>query len=153
MRELLDRLQSEEKELQFDSFSNSLALELGLFLVNKAGKDGLSLAVHIDRYGQCLFHHALDGTTIDNDKWMAGKIRVVYHYQHSSFHIGRLLEDKDKSISRDYFLDPKEYRPFGGAFPLFLRNAGIIGVVAVSGLPERDDHEFLVRALREFLKG
>jgi len=40
-----------------------------------------------------------------------------------------------------------EFASHGGAFPLTVKGAGVIGVVTVSGLPQRQDHEFVVEAL------
>ena len=39
----------------------------------------------------------------------------------------------------------------GGAFPVRLPNAGVIGVVTVSGLPQADDHALVVEAIETFL--
>ncbi len=39
----------------------------------------------------------------------------------------------------------------GGGFPVTVKGAGIIGVIAVSGLPERQDHGVIVDALCDHL--
>jgi uncharacterized protein (UPF0303 family) len=39
----------------------------------------------------------------------------------------------------------------GGGFPITVKGAGIIGVIAVSGLPEREDHGVVVDALCDHL--
>ena len=39
----------------------------------------------------------------------------------------------------------------GGGFPVTVKGAGVIGVIAVSGLPEREDHGVVVAALCEHL--
>ena len=41
--------------------------------------------------------------------------------------------------------------PHGGAFPLAVEGAGVIGTVVVSGLPQLDDHAMVVKALHQFL--
>ncbi len=40
-----------------------------------------------------------------------------------------------------------EYASDGGSFPLTVKDAGIVGSVTVSGLPQRADHELVVEAL------
>ena len=45
----------------------------------------------------------------------------------------------------------KLYVLAGGGFPVTVKNAGVVGVIAVSGLPERDDHGVIVDALCEYL--
>jgi uncharacterized protein (UPF0303 family) len=44
--------------------------------------------------------------------------------------------------ARDYAMD-------GGAFPLFVEGVGCVGTVAVSGLPQREDHALVVDVLGE----
>lgn len=44
-------------------------------------------------------------------------------------------------------LDATHYASHGGAFPLRVAGAGTIGAVTVSGLRQRDDHQFVVEAL------
>jgi uncharacterized protein (UPF0303 family) len=39
----------------------------------------------------------------------------------------------------------------GGAFPVILGTSGCIGTVAVSGLPQVEDHRFVVTQLERFL--
>ncbi|WP_418605263.1 heme-binding protein [Georgenia sp. SUBG003] len=49
-------------------------------------------------------------------------------------------------------LDPATYAAHGGVFPLVLRRGGaLLGAVGVSGLPQREDHAFVVEQLRAFL--
>jgi uncharacterized protein (UPF0303 family) len=43
----------------------------------------------------------------------------------------------------------RDYAVAGGAFPLFVEGVGCIGTVAVSGLPQRDDHALVVDVLGE----
>lgn len=49
-------------------------------------------------------------------------------------------------------LDPDQYAAHGGAFPVIVQGVGVIGTVAVSGLPQAEDHELLIGVLREFLR-
>jgi uncharacterized protein (UPF0303 family) len=48
-------------------------------------------------------------------------------------------------------LDTSEYAAHGGAFPVLVRGTGCVGTVAVSGLPEVEDHKLLVATLEAFL--
>ena len=44
-----------------------------------------------------------------------------------------------------------EFAAHGGAFPVRVRDVGIVGVVTVSGLPQADDHALVVEALTAHL--
>ncbi len=48
-------------------------------------------------------------------------------------------------------LNPAEFSSSGGGFPLTIAGTGCVGTIAVSGLPHIQDHQFLVRVLRQFL--
>jgi uncharacterized protein (UPF0303 family) len=48
-------------------------------------------------------------------------------------------------------LDPDLYAAHGGAFPVNVRGVGVVGTVAVSGLPQLEDHALVVEVLAEFL--
>ena len=46
-----------------------------------------------------------------------------------------------------YGLSPSDYVLAGGGFPITVTGVGPIGVIAVSGLPQRKDHELIVAGL------
>lgn len=140
----------QEQELQFESFSNDEALELGLAIVERARREGLSVAVDIERHGQQLFHHALEGTAVDNDEWIRRKKRLVNRVFSSSYHFTLNLEFKGETL-RERGLDEALYAASGGSFPIRIRNAGVIGTITVSGLPHEQDHALVVESVRDFL--
>lgn len=143
-------VQREEDEIQFSAFSNDLALRLGLRLAEVATEAGQAVTIDIMRGEQQLFHHALEGTSADNDGWIQRKNRVVRRFGHSSFYMGLYYRSQDTSLEEKSLLNPREYAPHGGAFPLLIRGVGVVGTVTVSGLPQEEDHRLVVRVLREF---
>jgi uncharacterized protein (UPF0303 family) len=148
----LARLAQEERELQFDRFDHDVAWELGLALVAAAREAGAPLTVDIRRNGHQLFHAALPGTAPDNDAWIARKTRVVDRFGHSSFHVGERARQEGTTFEEQMRLDPDVYAAHGGAFPVTVRGVGVVGTVAVSGLPQVEDHEFVVAQLAAFLR-
>jgi uncharacterized protein (UPF0303 family) len=150
---MLAELLSQEVEIQFRAFGNDDALSLGMKLVDRAKADGKSVTVDICRNGQQLFHCALPGTSADNDAWIRRKNNVVNRYGHSSFYVGMQFRSKNTTFEQSSRLDIDQYAAHGGAFPIIVRNVGVIGTVTVSGLPQEEDHRLVVKVLREFLAG
>ena len=147
--DLLARLLAEEEELQFDAFTNETAWELGHALVDAARRDGLSVTVDIRRGEQQLFHYALPGTAADNDEWIERKNRVVRRFGHSTF---AMRAAEGEAFAENYLLDPTLFAAHGGAFPVIVRDVGVVGTVTVSGLPQEEDHRLVVSVLRAFLE-
>ncbi len=148
----LDALEAEEAGLQFDAFDNGTAWELGVTLVEAARAAGLAVTIDIRRNGQQLFHAALPGTAPDNDAWLLRKARVVDRFGHSSLHVGERARQAGTTFEAQMRLDPDDYAAHGGAFPVTVRGTGVVGTVGVSGLPQLEDHAFVVEQLRAFLR-
>ena len=54
---------------------------------------------------------------------------------------------RSRSAARPGPLQTPVLSAVGGSFPIFVEGVGCIGAVTVSGLRQRDDHEFVVEAL------
>lgn len=150
-RVLLEELLHQEQALQFSSFSNDEARLLGLRLVEIAVAEQLAITVDICRHGQQLFHCALAGTSVDNDEWIKRKNRMVNRFGHSSYYMGVYYRSRGTTVEESALLDPREYAAHGGAFPIVVREVGVVGTITVSGLPQAEDHRLVVRVLREYL--
>ena len=151
MENLLERLLQEEQELQFESFNESTAWQVGCQLVERAQKEGLPVTIDVTRGSHQLFHASLSGTSVDNDEWIKRKVRLVYRFGHSSFYVGQLLKSKGKDLEEAYLIPESDYAPHGGCFPVLVRNSGMVGTITVSGLPQEEDHRLVVQAIREYL--
>jgi uncharacterized protein (UPF0303 family) len=140
----------QEATLIFPSFTPDTAWQLGTTLRDLAVARKYSLVIDIRRFGtphQPLFYTALAGTTPDNARWVQRKVNVVARFHKSSYHVGRMLALNNISFGDRYDLPIADYAAHGGGFPIHVAGAGIIGSVTVSGLPQRDDHNFVVEAL------
>jgi uncharacterized protein (UPF0303 family) len=152
LKQLLENLKKEEETLQFTQFTNETAYRLGNKLVTGAIEKQLSMTVDICRGDQQLFHYALPGTSQDNDEWIKRKNRVVNRFLHSSYYMAIHYNILNTTIQEKSFLDPSEYAAFGGAFPIIIQNVGVVGTITVSGLPHKQDHDFVVEVIKEFLE-
>jgi uncharacterized protein (UPF0303 family) len=149
---ILKKIEEQEKLLQFSEFTNKTALEIGLKVVEKAQKEKLAIAIDITRNGHQLFYYSFEGTSPDNKQWILGKNMVVNRFNKSSLYVGTALKKIGKTIEEKYRLDPEKYRAAGGAFPLIIKNVGVVGTITVSGLSQKEDHELVVNVIREYLK-
>jgi uncharacterized protein (UPF0303 family) len=149
--ERLAQLAEQEERLQFTKFDNETALALGQQLLAAARERALPVTISVRRNGQRLFHAALPGTSADNDAWIDRKSRVVDRYGHSSFLIGTQFRVRGGTFEERSRLDLDLYAAHGGVFPVLVRGVGPVGTVGVSGLPQADDHAFVVEQLELFL--
>ena len=149
--EQLAQLLAEEARLVFTRFDHEVAWELGSRMRDAALDARLPVAISIRRNGQCLFHAALPGSSADNDAWLLRKAAVTERYGHSSYFVGCRFRAEGRDFDSDSRLDVAVFAAHGGAFPIILGANGCIGTVAVSGLPEVEDHRFVVTHLEAFL--
>jgi uncharacterized protein (UPF0303 family) len=148
----LARIALQEERLQFDGFDATTAWTLGTRLRGVAEARGAAVAIDIQLHGQPLFFYAMPGTTPDNSDWIRRKRNVVLRYHRSSYAVGLRLEQQQTTLYEKVGLDPRDYAPHGGCFPLKLRGTGCIGTITVSGLPQREDHGLIVEVLAELLE-
>ena len=149
--ELMKEALALEEELQFPCFNNQMGLDLGLLFVKRAKEAGHAVTIDIMKCGQQIFHYSFAGTLPDNDEWVKRKINVVNRLHHSSWYFHCYLEQEQKTIDERYHISAYEYSPYGGCFPLIVRNVGVIGTITISGLAQEDDHAFCVSCIREYL--
>ncbi|WP_377271197.1 heme-degrading domain-containing protein [Peterkaempfera sp. SMS 1(5)a] len=151
LAELIMQIEAEEQRLVLPRFDNDDAWRLGTTLTELARARRAPVTVDVRRNGQQLFHCALPGTSADNDAWIQRKSRVVDRFGHSSYLVGLRCLAKGSTFEEKMRLDPDVYAAHGGAFPIALPHVGVIGTVAVSGLPQADDHQLVVAGLERHL--
>lgn len=151
MTELLSELVDQERRLVFESFDEATAWTVGVALRDAGLASSLPIAISIRRNGQELFHAALPGASADNDGWLARKSAVVDRYGQSSLRVGETFRTRGQSFDSDSRLDPATHAAHGGAFPILIRSTGCVGSIAVSGLPQLDDHRLVVETLEAIL--
>ena len=141
----------QEERLRFTKFGETDAWTLGNLMRAAAQERSLPLVIDIRIGNRPLFYTALPGTTPDNPEWVRRKVNTVLRFHKSSYRAGREYEAKGQKFDASRGLDPLEFAPAGGGFPIHILGTGIIGAVTVSGVPQRDDHGFVVEMLCEFL--
>lgn len=144
-------LEMQEEILQFTHFTNADAWELGSIMVIEAKKRNLPVSIRIElNNGHCVFQYSADGTTLRNQMWLERKIRTVKLMEKSSLNFYTSMRKSEKSLE-DIGLEEKEYACCGGAFPIRLEEAGVLGTIAVSGMNHVSDHDFIVKCVGKYL--
>ncbi|KVE26036.1 hypothetical protein WS67_16830 [Burkholderia singularis] len=143
----LQSIAAQEKALVFPQFDAAQAWALGARLRELALARGHAVAIDVRTFGLPLFFASLDGATPDNVDWTRRKSNTVAHFRRSSYALGLRMQQAGTTLADKHGLPATEYASHGGAFPLTVASAGVIGSVTVSGLPQRADHELVVEAL------
>ena len=137
----------QEQRLKFPRFNEKSAWNLGCRLRDMAIGRNAPVIIDVRRFGQLLFFCALPGSTPDNAEWARRKSNVVARFHRSSYGFGLELQQKNTTLADRFGLPLTEFAAHGGSFPVAIVGSGVIGSVAVSGLPQRADHELVVEAL------
>jgi uncharacterized protein (UPF0303 family) len=147
LHEDLEIIARQERELVLPRLDADTAWDLGSRLRALAHERQLPVVIDIRRFGQPLFYTAMDGTTPDNVEWVRRKNNIVARFHRSSYVVGIKEKIKGETICESQGLSLSDYATHGGAFPLSVSGAGMVGSVTVSGLPMRADHELVIEAL------
>ena len=143
----------QEEALVFSSFDEATAFAIGSAIRERAlAEEGSASSSTFSTWDRLLFYAALPGSTGSNPDWVRRKINVVKMFQKSTYRM--VLEQKrpgPRLQGRRIGLSAADYVLAGGGFPVTVKGAGVVGVIAVSGLPEREDHGVIVDALCDHL--
>lgn len=146
--DLIASLDKEETDLTLLRFTNDDAWWLGSRLRDVAKERGYPIAIEVRRGPTTLFFATLEGATSDNAGWTARKLAVVSRFEQSSFAMALKLRDRGAGFDR-FGLDPDHYVLAGGGVPIRVAGVGVVGGLAVSGLPDAEDHALAVAMLTE----
>ncbi len=144
----IKKIIEQEQMLVFPSFDEEIAFALGSRLRERALQNKLAVTIEVSLWDRMLFFAALPGTNHANAGWMRRKINAVRHFHKPTYRL--FLETGDEVPLPRQGLSATDFIFAGGAFPIRV-NGLMIGAVAVSGLPQRDDHNFVVAVLCEHL--
>lgn len=135
------------RKIHLDAFTNTIAMEMGQCVIALANERHHAVAVQVARLNQTVFLSVCDGVSADKHHWLRRKTNTAKHFEDSSLYVKNDLQNRGKSLQDPYQLDSKDYIAMGGAIPIFVNNAGMVGVITVSGLSDIEDHQLIVEAL------
>ncbi|MEJ8821625.1 heme-degrading domain-containing protein [Variovorax humicola] len=145
----LERMAIQEQRLCFAQFDNAAAWDLGTRLRSRAEVIGIALAIEVRVARETVFFFAMPGTTPANADWARRKRNTVELLHNSSYAVGLSLEGEGMSLEQKMGLPARDFAVHGGAFPIRVGTMGCVGVVTVSGAPQRQDHAVVVAVLAE----
>jgi len=144
-----EQLAAELDSLHLASFSTAEAVALGLLATDRAIEQSLPIVIEVVHLGRIVFRAALPGSLPDSDDWIARKRRVVERYHRSTLATKVKYEERSSEFHESTGLSRAEYAAAGGGMPVIVTGVGVVGGFYASGLPEVEDHEFLVACLRD----
>jgi uncharacterized protein (UPF0303 family) len=144
------QLLEEEQMLNLPSLTNSDAVEIGVIATSLGNQKRFPITVQV-RIGDWIVYHAsLEGSKPENDWWINRKVAVVLLKHHSTMYERVSAEERGVDWHKENNLQDKTHAIHGGALPL-ITVEGFKGTLAISGLPQVEDHLFAIEVLTEFL--
>ncbi len=147
----IETIERQEAAALFESFDEAQAFGLGDRLRQMGLERKLPIIIDIRLWDRPLFYCALPGSTAANLEWARRKINSVRLYQKSTYRMFLEHGAKARIFPEDHGHDAADHAIAGGAFPIVIRGMGAVGAVAVSGLPQRDDHNLVFAGLAAHL--
>lgn len=136
------------KKIELDSFSNKTALEMGLTIIDLAKSRNQHIAVEICRLNHTVFIYVDDNLPADKHNWFRRKANVAKQFEESSLSVKNDLKEGNMTLDKTFALNEKDFLAKGGSIPIFVKNAGMIAIITVSGLHDEEDHKIIIDALK-----
>lgn len=136
------------KKIELDNFSNRIALEMGLKILDLAKSRNQHIAVEICRLNYTVFIYVDDSLSADKHNWLRRKANIAKRLEESSLSVKNDLKEGNLTLDKTFGLDEKDFLAKGGSIPIFVKNAGMIATITVSGLPDVEDHNIIIDALK-----
>ena len=147
------RVAAQDAELRGAACGGDAAWQLGCLLREAALARGAALAIEVRLAMQTVFFCAMPSSTPLTADWVRRKRNVAELFGASSYGVGLGLRAEGISLQDKTGLATRDYAAFGGSVALRAADGQIWGCATVSGLPQRDDHELVVDAVRRWRTG
>ncbi|ATL42933.1 heme-binding protein [Elizabethkingia sp. HX WHF] len=136
------------RRIELESFSNRIAFDMGVKIIDLAKSRNQHIAVEICRLNQTVFLYVDDTLPVDKHNWLRRKANIARQFEESSLSVKNDLKEGSMGLEKTFGLDGKDFLAKGGAIPIFVKKAGMIAVVTVSGLHDEEDHNIIIEALK-----
>ncbi|MDY3364393.1 heme-binding protein [Riemerella anatipestifer] len=136
------------KKIEVDSFDNRMAFDMGSKVLELAKSRNQNIAVEIIRLNHTVFLYVDDNLPMDKHNWLRRKANVAKQFEESSLSVKNDLKDGNMTLKETFALDEKDFLAKGGAIPIFVKGAGMVAIITVSGLHDEEDHKIIIDALK-----
>lgn len=147
----LSALREEREALRVGDVDYEFIWTLGARIRKRAVANNLPIAIEIRHGNDVVFATLVASATIDNFDWARRKSAVAHRFHKSSLEVRLEADAQSYNLNERFLLPAADYVASGGAFPLILRGGLLVGTVAVSGLPDIEDHQLVVDVLKELV--
>src|SRR5262245_16800316 len=147
----LEEVEGQERRLVLPRADLASLYALGRRMADTALERELPLLIQVRLGDRVVFAAALPGSTALNARWAERKSRLAALFEQSSLRVRLVHERNEEDVPSRHALSVEDVADHGGAFPLRVDGVGVIGSVVVSGLPQLDDHAFVVEMLEAHL--
>jgi uncharacterized protein (UPF0303 family) len=142
-------LAAQATSVELAAFGPSDAIALGQLATTRAQAEDLAIVIEVHHLGRVAYRVALPGSVADSDDWIGRKARVVQRFGRSTMAVRVGFEEVGTTFVEATGLSELAYAAHGGGFPVVVTGVGIVGALYASGLPQVQDHEFVVSCLAE----
>jgi len=136
------------KKIELEKFDNSIALKMGMAIIELAKSRNQHIAVEISRLNHTVFLFVDDTLPADKHNWLRRKANAAKHFEESTLSVKNDLMNGNMTLEKTFGLDEKDFIAKGGSIPIFVKGAGMIGTITVSGLTDIEDHQIIIDALK-----
>ena len=147
----VEALEEQERRLVLPTADLALLYALGRRMADAALERGLPVLIQVRSGARLVFVASLPGSTASNDDWAERKARLAAWFEQSSLRVGITNQRDGLDVHVRHSLPVERFAAHGGAFPLRVAGVGVVGTVVVSGLPQLEDHAFVVEMLEAHL--
>ena len=98
-----------------------------------------------------VFSLTINGSSPENDDWIARKARATLITKNSTMYERVLAEEQGINWYESHGVTEETHAVHGGCLPLNVTGQGMVGMLLISGLPQVQDHLLGVEVIAEYL--
>lgn len=136
------------KRIELQEFSNAIAMQMATDVIALAKQRNQHIAIEIKRLNYTVFLYVDDNLPSDKIDWLRRKANLVKRFEDSSLSIKNDFIKEHLKLYETFGLKDEDYVLKGGAIPIFVKGAGMVAIITVSGLHDVEDHNIIIEALQ-----